>query len=232
MHSSTYSPVPVLDAPLGLEDRVKAAIKQHDAFKAQAAARTVIKAPMAKTTAQPQRQKAQLGLKPKARKERKQPVAAVRLGWMAETAWPRLSQSEREHGLPLWRLAALANLKFVPTTETKLDSLQGNLMVFRLVKPGGDPAKNYGWAFVARGIAGMGQRFEGVKLFDHQGNVLVAIGHAPCSANEKISPFTAGIFEGPDEIPAGWVYRRASDKKPDEAMTAFISACLPLRQSL
>ncbi len=222
------------EAPAGLEDRVRAAIRQHDEFKAQAAARVAApapKAPMAKV-AQPQ-QKAK---GPKPRRERKpyvpSPMSAVRIGLMAETAWARLSPVEREHGLPLWRLAALANLKFIPSPAAKLEHLQGNLMVFRLVNPVGDPAKSFGWAFVARPLPGYGQKLEGIKLFDHRGSVLVVVGHAPMGVHEKASPYTAGVFDGPDELPVGWVYRRASDKKPDEAITRFISACMPLRQTL
>lgn len=228
------APYPVLDAPAGLEERVKAAIRQHDEFRAAAS-----KAPLAKPQPQSKKHKQhKQHRQPKAQKprpitlQRRPPMAAIRLGWMAEAAWPRITPAEREQGLPLWRLAALANLKFVPEPASRLEQFHDSLMVFRLVKPGGDPAKGYGWAFVARPLPGHGQRLAGIKIFDHRGCVLVAVGHVPCGLHEKISPYTAGILDGDDELPLGWVYRRASDKKPDEAITAFVRACLPLRQTL
>ena len=62
--------------------------------------------------------------------------------------------------------------------------------------------------------------------------LLAAVGRVPVHGHERQSVFTAGVLEGRDELAPGWLY---TPKNPDldaQAVTAFISACLPRRQEL
>ncbi|MFA6132468.1 MAG: hypothetical protein WC869_00475 [Phycisphaerae bacterium] len=248
-----FVPTPVIDAPVGLEDRVKHSLEIQDHLKREATARAAIQTAMvgmvgAATSdlVRKNQQKKRRDQKPR----KPAPMAAIRLGRMAEAAWDRLTPLERQQGLPLWKLAALANLHFIPVPARKLHELHGTTMVFELVKPT-TPAmvdqtapeaiplvapnlkadRRLGFAFVSRALPGMGSALLGIKIFDHQGNVLMVAGQAPLADFEKVSPFTQGIFEGQDVLPKNWVYRTKAQEGSIE-LTQFIAACLPRRQEL
>lgn len=251
--TTSLNTVPVLDAPAGLEDRVKATLQTQAAFKREAAARAAIQTAMvtmavAATSDLTRRgQRKNRGSKPRVAP----PMSAIRIGRMAEVAWERMTPVEQQLGLPLWKLAALANLHFIPVPAKKLFELLGTTMVFQLVKPTivghlqaiplGSPAsgpevnvkadRKYGFAFVARAMPGYPSALLGIKIFDHEGRVLMVAGQAPLSEWEKISPFTQGIFDGSDELPEGWVYRTKA-QQPSPEITQFIAAAMRQRQEL
>lgn len=249
--TTSLNTVPVLDAPAGLEDRVKATLQTQAAFKREATARAAIQTAMVTmavaATNDLTRRSGQRKNRGSAKPRVAPPMAAIRIGRMAEVAWSTLSGFDQEFGLPLWKLASLANLHFIPVPARKLHELAGTTMVFELVKPAlvdqlnpeqvelinpnFKPARRLGFAFISRALPGMGQALLGIKIFDHQGNVLVAAGQAPMGATEKVSPFTQGIFDGADELPVGWIYRTKA-QQPSPEITAFISACLPRRREL
>jgi len=251
----TTSPniVPVNDAPVGLEDRVKHSLDIQAQLKRDATARAAIDvalATMVDSAAKDLTRKGR-GHKGRPAKPRKPaPMSAIRIGRMAEAAWERMTPLERQQGLPLWKLASLANLHFIPVPARKLFEMVGSMMVFQLVKPTvvghlealpmtspevqAVPSKDvrkFGFAFVQRSMPGMPQALLGIKIFDHEGRVLMIAGQAPLSDWEKISPFTAGIFDGPDELPENWVYRTKAQTGSIE-ITQFIRAMLPRRQEL
>lgn len=155
------------------------------------------------------------------------PMPAVRLGRMIEEAWSLLSDKSRENGLPLWKLAALANLHTVPVPAPVLDHLVGNLICHQLVREDRASHHRIGWCLLRR----VTRELEGIKLYDHEGRVLVAVGQMPCGEFETRSPFTHGILDGQDQLPRGWIYR-TKDKVMSQDITKCIAASLPLRQSL
>lgn len=231
--------VPVLDAPAGLEDRVLATIATSEAMKREAAARAAIETAMVSMVDHAARTLPRKGNRPvQARKPA--PMSAIRIGRMGEVAWERMTETEHKLGLPLWKLASLANLHFIPTPARKLYELHGSTMVFELEKPSTGPVdpnvipkpgRRLGFAFVQRPLPGMGQQLLGVKIFDHVGRVLMVAGRVPLGEHEEISPFTEGIFNGSDELPEGWVYRTKAQTGSIE-ITQFIRAMLPRRQEL
>lgn len=237
--TTSLNTVPVLDAPAGLEERVKATLATQAAFKREAVATAAIQTAMVSMTVAATSDLSRRGGQRKNRAQAKPrvapPMAAIRLGRMAEVAWARLSVVEQQLGLPLWKLAALANLHFIPVPARKLHELAGNTMVFDLVKPGAEgdakPGRRLGFAFVSRALPGMGQALQGVKIFDHEGRVLMVAGQAPLGAHEEISPFTQGIFDGSDELPVGWIYRTKA-QQPSPEITQFIAAAMRQRQEL
>jgi hypothetical protein len=232
--------VPVLEASTSLENRVLATIATSDAMKREAAARAAIETAMVSMVGEAAKTLPRRGQGP-AKVRKPAPMSAIRIGRMAEVAWERMTPVERQLGLPLWKLAALANLHFIPVPMRKLHELHQSVMVFELEKPVTGPAdpnvipkpgrRRLGFAFVQRPMPGMGQQLLGIKIFDHEGRTLIVAGQAPLAETEKISPFTEGIFNGSDELPENWVYRTKAQVASIE-ITQFIRASLPRRQEL
>jgi hypothetical protein len=234
-----FVPVAVLPAPAGLEERVKATLETQAAFKREATAAAAIEAAMVSISTAAVNDLARKGQRKGKRAQRPSKprpailLSAIKVGRMAEAAWELLSPTERVEGIQLWKLAALANLHFIPTPARKLFELHGSTMVFELIRPdaGEDAKGRYGFAFVSRNLPGMGSRLLGIKIFDHQGHTLMVAGQAPMGAHERVSPFTEGIFNGQDRLPKGWKYWTKAGV-PNEEITAFIAATMPRREEL
>lgn len=206
-------------APTTLADRVAATLATQAELKREAAALAAVQA--AETT--------------HAEPWVKRPAPpAVLLGRMAETAWALLTPEDKVQGVKMWKLAAMANLHFIPVPERKLYQLHGGMMVFRLARPslvpGADPVPDakLGFAFVTRPMPGQGQALAGLKMFDHEGRNLVVLGEVPVLGHEVQSPFTEGILDGSDELPPNWVYRTRAKVRSQE-LTDFVALSLPLR---
>jgi len=165
-----------------------------------------------------------------------QPMAGIKIGRMAEEAWPMLKEEEKVAGMPLWRLAALANFKFLPIQGTlPMGRTPDGLFVYPLVpadrlgKVGGRQDR-FGRAYVEMGSTG--PVLKGIRLHDQLDHILVTVGTCIMSApGETQSSMATGIMEGPDELPSGWVYRR-KDKNRDIGITRFINVCLKKRNIL
>ena len=205
----------------GLEEAVKSSLKEFGQMKLAAQRGFSVSVPVTTVALQPSRVAPQ---------RKVIPWTAVKIGQLAERAWALLTPKEKTDGLPLWKLAALASFKFVPEPARKLERFQGHILVHRLVRPGDDLGRAVGFAFLSRELPGYGRNFLGVKMFDSQGRVLVALGEAPVASHETHSPFTKGIVEGSDRVPRDWIFKTKTESSLE--LTRFVLASIPRRLEL
>jgi hypothetical protein len=159
-------------------------------------------------------------------------MAGIKIGRMAEEAWPRLLDGEKIVGMPLWKLAAIANFKFLPVQANKpMGRTPDGLFVYPLVPadklgPVGGKQDRYGRAYVE---IRENPVLKGLRLHDQFGHVLLTVGTCVMTLPGEIqSGLSSGIMDGPDTLPPGWVYRK-KDKTKSNEITGFIEACLKQR---
>lgn len=145
-------------------------------------------------------------------------------GWVnvcriISAALPLTTDRERQEGMPLWRWAALANLRFRPAPVSRPLYVENGVSFHAATMPkrdgsglgfvpGKEPSRYGVLAYAVGGNTPLHTRQPiGAKILDQFGSVLAAVGVCSLKETDTASKFTLGIAEAPP-IPEDWIFRQ------------------------